>query len=90
MNHSDKTLQIACAKLHKAYLRETKARTFDMRSFEFQDGNKTYTKLKHLTDKVETMKLTAKEHQSLTACKESGCERVEMGIDFNIELLSRD
>lgn len=82
-------LQVANAKLHKAYLRENNIRTYDMRSFEFWNGNTQFTKIKHLLNALTFANLTEEEQEAKAVIEASETTQIENGLEFIIELLKK-
>lgn len=83
------SLQIANAKIHKAYLRENKINTYDMRSFEFWNGNTQFTKIKHLLNALTFANLTEEEQEAKSIIEVSGVTQIENGLEFVMELLKK-
>jgi transcriptional regulator with XRE-family HTH domain len=81
------TLEIANAKLHKAYLRENNISTYDMRSFEFWDKGVQFTKIKHLLNALSCTNLTEEEKQARDLVLASGVDRIENGLEFIKQLI---
>lgn len=82
-------LQIANAKLHKAYLRENRIKTYDMRSFEFWNGNTQFTKIKHLLNALTFANLTEEEQEAKAVIEASQTTQIQNGLEFIIELLKK-
>jgi len=87
MENLEKQLQIANARLHKAYLRTNNAKNYDMRSFEFWDKHTQYTKIKSLLLGLQFATLTNEEREAKAFIESQGVDRVENGVEFVKELL---
>lgn len=87
MENLEKKIQVANAKLHKAYLRTNNIKTFDMRDFEFFDKGVQFTKIKHLLRALEFANLTDAEKEAKILIESQNLDKIENGWDFGRELL---
>jgi hypothetical protein len=77
----------ALAILCKAYLKFANLKTYDLRCFEFWNGNKCFTKLKPLLLSVQFAELTEAEEEAKQVLINSKLEILEQDINFLLELL---
>jgi len=87
---TDLTISTALAILHKAYLKDTNSKTFDMRDFEFWNGNKQFTKVNPLLLALQFTTLSEKEMAAKVLIQETGQSVLENDVAFMLELLKTE
>lgn len=78
---------IATAILGKAYLVSRNIPKFDLRCFEYTNGNKRFTKIDALLEATKFLNLSEKEEEARTCLQNAKIKAVENDTDYVKELL---